>query len=52
MVLQFLMVNQIENSGWNLKNDIIDANIKVPEATFKGTVTVERHLRELKSRES
>ena len=50
MILQYLMINQIENYGWNLKNDIIDPTIKVPEAGFRGTNTVERQLRDIKSR--
>jgi hypothetical protein len=45
------MVNQIENYGWSLKNEMIDTNLKVPEATLKGPNTVERQLREIKSRE-
>ena len=44
------MINQIENYGWSLKNDVIDAKVKVPDSTFKGTQTVERQLREIKSR--
>jgi hypothetical protein len=39
------MINQIENKGWSLKNDIVNPNITVPEPAVKGNVTVERHLR-------
>ena len=34
-----------------MKNDIIDPNITIPEPKFKGQPTVERHLKQLKSRE-
>jgi len=46
------MINQIENNGWNQKNDIINSNITVPEAAFKGYNSVSRQLREIKSREA